>query len=297
MGDFDLTFIEAVDAGAGAPGGVVITASSTINTKGAYTELFSNTSGDTVFIQLDLIPTSTNITNALLDIATGAAASEVNFIENIKTYSDSGNNLQSIPMTLDLIVPVASGARLSARMQAAVSSDTLELVVKLFSSTFTFDSFSSTTWGADTSNSRGTFIPDPGGTVNTFGAFTEIISSTPEDTTHLIICFGNNGNLAFGVDFDWTYQIATGAAASEVVALPSIFIRSSSAEIITPFAIVVPFLSSTGTRLSVNCKCNGNQATDRLLDLVVIGLNSSVTAAGGGGGGIAQIVGQGGIVG
>jgi len=294
MGDFDLTFIETADDKANTRG-VVVTANSTVNTKGA-SELIASTSGASVVLRLTIIPEIANISNILIDIATGAAASEVDIIENIKYYADLGA-AGDVLSTIDVYVPMPSGTRVSARCQAAVSSDTIELIATIYSGTFTYDGFTSDTFGADTSNSRGTIVPDPGGTADTLGAWTEIVGSSPNDITQLLLSFGNNGNLGFGANFDWIYEIGTGAASSEVVVHSGTFVGASASEQLFNVLEIIFAVIPSGTRIAIRCQCNNTNAVDRLLDVIAIGFNSSVTASGGGGGGIAQIVGQGGIVG
>ena len=280
-GDFDLTYLEDSSV-SGTSKGTVITASSTINTKGSYTTLIASTSGASVVLRLTLNPDTTNVTECLIDIATGAAASEVNIMENIKYYADTGAN-QDVPSNIYITVDIPSGTRISARMQAAVSSDTFEIIATTYSGSFTVNDFSATTWGANTANSRGSLVPDPGGSTNTLGAYTEIVASTADDITELMLSFGPNGNTAMA-SAHWIYQIATGAASSEVTIHEGIAIGTTSTELVWPVVIVVPVVAPAGTRLAIRCQCTIATADDRLLDVVAIGLNSTVTAAEGAGG-------------
>lgn len=296
MGDFDLTYIETAE-NAAATEGITITANSTINTKGAYTELIASTASSAVMMRLTVHTDTTNVSNMLIDISTGAASSEVVLIPDIMLYADSGANQQNPPTTAEILVPITSGTRIAARVQAAVSSDVCYITMSLFSSTFTIDSFAATAFGVDTSNSSGSLVPDPGGTANTLGAYTEVSSSLPHDITHMLVSWGNNGNLVFGNDFMWMYQLSTGAASSEVVKQAGMQVVGSAAETLAPTFALVPFIASSGTRVAVRCQCSATNATDRLLDMSFIGLNSAATVPGGGGGGIAHIVGEGGIVG
>lgn len=292
MGDFDLAYIED-SSNAGTSQGTVITAGAA-NTKGSYTELIASTASNALMLRVSVQATSTNTTEALIDIATGAAASEVDVISNAKYYFDTGT-AAVISYDYDYYIPITSGTRISVRMQAAVASDTVKVTVSLWSGTFTYDDTQLVTYGADTANSRGSIIPDPGATENTLGAWTEITASSTQDLTELLMCTGLNGNLVQD-NIMWIYQIGTGAAASEVVVVGGITVEASVAELLTPSIRKLPVVIPSGTRISVRCQNSDNDATDRLLDLSFIGINASATAAGGGGG-IAHIVGQGGIVG
>jgi len=296
MGDFDLTYVDdSMDKATSA--GIVLNPGGTINTKPAtYTELIASTAGDAVMMQVAIASDSnvSSTTQALIDIAVGAASSEVNILDNIKYYSDD-SQLANLYMFY-IYIPIASGSRISARMQASTTTALAVISVTLFSSNFTVSS-SVTTYGADTSTSRGSLIPDPGGTANTLPAtWTEITSSLSHDINYIILCFGNNNN-GGSANAEFLYQLGTGAASSEVVAVDGIIVRSSSAEHIGPVFLVVPIVASSGTRIAIRCQSNSTNSLDRLLDIVAIAVESDITAAGGGGGGIAQIVGSGGIVG
>lgn len=297
MGSFDLAYIEDSSVSA-TSAGVVLTANSTPNTKAtAYTTLIASTASTAVMMRLTINSESANVTEALIDIATGAISSEVNLIPNIKWYADNSDVEQGMNH-IDIYVPITSGTRLSARIQAAIGSDTINVSVTLYSSDFTVDTSAFTTFGANTVNSRGSLIPDPGGSADTLPAtWTEISSSLPHNIHYLLLSFGANGNTAMGNNVNWTYQLASGASSSEVVEHGGILVGASASEQVGAVLVMVPLLLSSGTRLSIRCQCNNTNAADRLLDVVAIGIQSDITAAGGGAGGIAHIVGEGGIVG
>jgi len=191
MGDFDLTFIED-SSDASTSEGITITAGSA-NVKSGYTELIASTSSNALMLRVSVQGTSANRTEALIDIATGAAASEVDLISNIKYYYDSGT-AGVLNFDYDFFIPITSGTRISTRIQAAIGSDTVKITVTLYSGTFTYDDTQLVTYGANTANSRGSIIPDPGGTTDTLGAFTEITASSTQDLTELLMCVGLNAN-------------------------------------------------------------------------------------------------------
>ena len=86
MADFDLSFIEDSSESA-TSAGTVITAGAA-NTKGSYVELIASTASDCKMLKLTIIGLGVNITEALIDIATGSVASEVDVISNQKYYCD-----------------------------------------------------------------------------------------------------------------------------------------------------------------------------------------------------------------
>lgn len=108
--------------------GTTITAHASINTKGSYTELFSATTYDSYGFWLATNNSSANATDTsmLLDIAIGAAASEVVIFPNyLCGYRTGIGGMIFVP----LFIP--KGSRVSARIQALISADDINVVMHL----------------------------------------------------------------------------------------------------------------------------------------------------------------------
>ncbi len=107
--------------------GTVITASGSTNTKGSYSQLIASTAKDYAAICLSFDGDLDNLGNSscLLDVAIGAAASEVVIIPNISILTNS--NIVYPANTPWFFIPVPSGTRLSARMQSSVSAEVVGL--------------------------------------------------------------------------------------------------------------------------------------------------------------------------
>lgn len=111
-----------------------ITASSTAHTKGSWTQIVASTSAETALIALTVTDAQINAgeCSVLLDLATGAAGSETAIMENAAvggaTIPSFGTARGSSGIVLPLPVRVASGSRLSVRIQSNVASRTCRVV-------------------------------------------------------------------------------------------------------------------------------------------------------------------------
>lgn len=109
--------------------GTLVTASSTIHTKGTYAQLISSTTYDWHGFWLDASSTASSgaATDVLLDIAIGAASSEQIILPDLMVgwaqAVQSGGRGWFIP----LFIP--RGTRISARAQALISSDTVRILI------------------------------------------------------------------------------------------------------------------------------------------------------------------------
>jgi hypothetical protein len=104
-----------------------VTASSTTHTKGAWTEIIASTSVDCSLLCIAIAGVNINNTNtaSLLDIGTGASGSETAIISNVAVGGAAGSDFTT-PIAIAFEVPfkIASGTRISARMQSLVASRT-----------------------------------------------------------------------------------------------------------------------------------------------------------------------------
>lgn len=102
--------------------GIDVDPGGTANTKGAYSELIASTSIDYDYFVLCLgLSNNNNMTNGrfLIDIATGAASSEVVLIENIPYSQDSSEN--GSPPFIPFWEPIPSGTRIAVRAQCDIT--------------------------------------------------------------------------------------------------------------------------------------------------------------------------------
>lgn len=242
--------------------GTTIT-SGAANTKGSYTELAASSAFacNGVYIEV-LASTLSTGRRFLLDIATGAAASESVVIPNIIVEGGLGTSSLQGGVTIYFPLAIASGTRISARCQDSTGSGTIIMAITLIAAGDTPGCAAFTANGANTGTSAGASI-DPGGTVDTKGAYTELVASTAAVSQYAVLVIHGAANSA-PAGYQWAIDIATGAAASEVVLAPDLRngTSTSGGKIARSFSF--PTYIAASTRIAVRASCNGNDATDRL---------------------------------
>lgn len=263
--------ITTVGEATGDSSGVTLTANATQNVKGSYAEIVASTPFDSCALYVILARPSANL-DYLIDIAIGAGGSEKIIVENLLISGKIDDT------TMDLLIPfnLPAGTRLSARCQCGPSagSGTIDIAVSLFGRAILQSHGLSccTTYGAATGSSGATGI-DPGGTANTKGSYAEIEDATAKPIRQLIVQVGDRANNIM-TTATWLLDIAIGAAGSEVVLIPDLLLVASTGNdtilpgVLGPFPVWVP----AGSRLAARAQCSINDATDRLIDVGIIGV-------------------------
>ena len=205
----------------------------------------------------------------LYDIGVGASGSEQVLIANI-LYT--GRQHTGHAMFFPIFVP--AGTRLSTRIQNFSGGNYTGIYIQivLLSQPLLGSSPLSvcTTYGANASTTRGVSI-DPGAAANTKGAWTEIVASSNR-LRYLGIAFGLQAN-TIRADGGRLFDIGIGAASSEQVIIPDIFIAEGGiADLDPPHNLWFPVDIPAGTRISVRQQSTITDATDRLLDIVLYGM-------------------------
>jgi hypothetical protein len=202
---FEDTSPNIINSGSASP-----TGSATINTKGSWSQIISSSSGNTsfIFISVNNVGNAATNTATLLDIGTGASGSETVIIGDVAVGASSsagaGNsNVFGIPFK------IASGTRISARIQSVVASKTSTI------SAFVMDlggydtaPTSADVIGADTANSKG--ISFSGAS----GSWTEAIASTSRSYRAVCCILSSHNSDIAGITISW--DVGIGASGSEV---------------------------------------------------------------------------------
>jgi hypothetical protein len=147
--------------------GALVTAHATIHTKGSYAELIASTTHDAVgfWLLAHATQVTATATPLLLDIAIGAAASEVVIVPDLQAgwkWSMASSVLSSVYLP----VRIPKGSRIAARCQALITADTVRVIVALDEgpANGAFPGFAGCdVYGLDAANSRGT-LHTPGAT-------------------------------------------------------------------------------------------------------------------------------------
>lgn len=239
------------------------------NTKSSYVQLIASTAFDSYWMNLSWYGDPNNA-HFLFDIAVGAAASEQDIVENI-IHSGRGAHMSG---QISFPLYVASGSRLSARAQSIDGSEDIDIQARIFGKPF--DSAAPlgrmTTYGAVTADSGGTQV-DPGASGNTKGSYSQIDAAIANSIKMMFIGIGNQGNDARG-SIDSLLDIAVGAGGSEQDILDNMIIPQSAVtdvylSILGPFPVNIP----AGSRLAARAQSNSTDASDRLFDVVIYGLD------------------------
>jgi hypothetical protein len=227
----------------------VATTGGAANTKGNYAELIASTAGAATMAKVTI--NSTNQTgiqvNLLVDIATGAAASETVIIPNIVAGSHAEfAALGSHGPEFWFPVDIPAGTRVSARCQDSVGADTANVHVALYGGGLAGGGID--TMGVTTATSLGTTVT---GGNNAYGTWTEIEDSTTAAYKTVIPSLATAEATWLGSTC--LIQVGTGAALSET-ALQTFECTLTTAEAIRS-GVFQPIVSYTaiplGTRVAV----------------------------------------------
>jgi hypothetical protein len=188
-----------------------VTASATSHTKGAWAQLIASTSDESslLFLRVDNVGVAATETSMLLDVAVGASGSEVAIASDIAIGGASLGSLIAAGVILPLPVRIASGSRISARVQSLISSDncTIRFSILKFSARQMLPT-AVDVLGADTATSRGTAFSGAS------GSWTQVTASTAQRYRAMWLvpsAIGTNMT-----DATTTLEIGFGAAGSEV---------------------------------------------------------------------------------
>jgi len=239
-----------------------ITSSASTNTKGSYAEIVASTGFACNSLYVAVPTTAPDNQYYLLDIATGAAAAETVVIQDmilngLNNTSADGGSLTFYPLA------IAASTRISGRCQCSVASQTLGVAVTLVAAGDTPGCASFVANGAATGTSQGTTI-DPGAVADTKGAYSVLTASLAAVAQYMTLMFTPNAN-SVPNNFIWAVDLATGAAASEVILIPDMRIRAATTTPtkLTGYLYHFPTYIAASTRLAMRASCSGTDTTDR----------------------------------
>lgn len=280
--------VTVIGADTAVSGGTELTNPVSTNTKSDWTQISASTAAAANALIVEVIGFSA-AGDVLLDIGTGAGGAESVLVENLHFRSDNG---LTKAFYFYLPVSIAAGTRVAARYQATATTVDVWFIMHLCNdaNNILLTGCTPVTYGAATTDSGGTGV-DPGASTNTKGGYAEISAATSADIDWLTVFVGSRNNAAPATT-SWLVDIATGAALSESVVIPNIYFHTHASNdvidyhAIGPFPVTIP----SGTRLSARAQCSTNDATDRLIDVLLIGWDGA--AASGGGGGFSAFIGR-----
>lgn len=248
--------------------GLPLTSPGAINTKSAWTQLYSSVPFATQGVLLNIRGADFG-TRYLVDIGIGGAGSERVIIPDLFLWSN--NSTPGMGIYIPIRIP--AGSRVSARvaMNTLAGSATVGVQLLLVGEDLQWDRVPriprATAFGVDAANSRGVTLTSGAGTGDE-GAWFELTSATPHPVHWLAIQFGCDSK---GVGFGGAYDIAVGGSGSEKIILPDLAygVVAPAGDFVNPPAIALPVFIPAGSRLAVRLEASQAAST---LDIVVLGV-------------------------
>lgn len=237
------------------------------NNKGVWKEFVASTAFDSDGIGISY-GGGTEDKQIILDIGVGASSSEQVIVPDI--HWAQGDRAILGYVVIPIFIP--AGTRLAGRCQVSSAGGSIRVGIVLTRGGFPPSSPLAvvTNYGADAGDSGGEVI-DPGGSANTKGSWVEMVASC-EETRLLHMFIGQRANITTAVAH-FLFDIGVGGAGSEKVIVENCHYRSGLDENIGP-ASRGPLLVSipAGSRISVRAQSDITDATDRLMDIVLLGV-------------------------
>lgn len=247
---------------------VTVTASATTHTVGSWTQIIADTATTETAGLLMFFANSTTAaatdTGMLLDIGTGAAASEVVRVQSL-AISQQAVCHTAIP------IRIPGSTRVAARIQSSVTSRTLSGGFALFATPFADRlPLALDVMGTNTATSVGTAMSGASGT------WVEITASTANDYQALVLV-PSLSDTNSGGNVNVRYELGIGASGSEVAVASAQFLYTTTPAVgATNTASIAPGLGGVyggfvpaGTRVSVRHNIAANPGR---LDACVIGV-------------------------
>jgi len=265
---------ETIGAVTSDSGGTPVTSGSSINTfASTYDQLVASTSNDWdgFFVQIGDSSMGQGGHHSLVEIATGAASSEV----TVGTVLVEHNNADQNPnQALYFPFAIASGTRISARMSSSLASTPIDVTVmgvgtsqaKIFSAGSNYEALGEL---PASTTQKGTTI-DAGTTINTKGVWVEFDASTANAVNFICLTLGSS-DIAHSGTHGYLIDIGTGVADSEVVIIDNLPLQrgADSDEFLPkqfgPLAVDI----ASGTRIAVRVQSSTNTASDRAFQVVL----------------------------
>lgn len=262
-------------------GGVNVVSNASANTKGTYTQAIASTAADGDGLRLSIYQTTASARLYLLDVALGAAASEVVLVPNIHF------RFNSTSYWTQLFIPchIPSGSRVSLRCQDATGGGSCKVAGYVVPSSANPESGFTSSASiinplANTTNSSGAVSIDAGGTINTFSGTAGNIcnADAPIAATHIML--GTRDSTAALVDFLVRVKV------NGTVVTPEFYHRANNgqgASIWHPHVKLDTPIAVNDT-VTAEVSCSGNTGGSRELVTIVTLLDLPTPSGGGGAG-------------
>lgn len=209
----------------------------------------------------------------LFDVGIGPALSEQAIVSNILFGDTIASAVFSTTVSLYAPIGIPANSRIACRYQGNGTTHVVRAAAMLLKHGLTLSNpiTSSTTYGADTTDSGGTQL-DAGATSNAKGAWTVLSSSVSKSIRAVII--GNRYPAATSSTVNMFLELGTGSSGNESTVMSHYIIRHhDSFRTAMPStylcAYPIPVNIPAGSRLVGRLQCNNNGAGQRVQDITV----------------------------
>lgn len=252
--------VSAANSSRAAPGPIL--ASATPHTFGAWLEIDASLSADSDGIFVFLVNNfgvGATDTSGVLQIGLGTAGAEVPWVSQLVGYSVAG-------ATLWFPGRIPAGSRVAARLQSIVASKNLGTTMWSFLPAKSATSLGApVSYGVNLATSMGVLLTAPG-SLNTKGAWTQIVASTSTDLAALTFGVQGAGSTSMA-GASTLVDIGVGPASSEVVVIGDVHVQGGTGEsydVRSPVAFEVDI--PAGSRISARyARANVANAIDLAL--------------------------------
>lgn len=224
--------------------GVTVTANSSANTKGAWTELIASTSanGSYLFFRVSVIGSTGVNTATLIDFATGASGSESVIAQNIAVGSAFN------PLHFGIPFKVPTGTRISARIQSVVTGGKTASVECILINAGDYDNSPTTVdiIGGNTVNSQGISFSGSSGT------WTQAIASTSRAYKAVCLVLSSHSSDTAQIT-QQLYSVGIGLSGNEIEIgnVRHNYGNGETSQSQTPFLFLFGYDIPLGSRLAV----------------------------------------------
>ena len=209
-------------------------------------------------------PLGSGTANFLFDVGIGAAGSEKIILNNYP--HNRYNGARGLTQSIFVPVKIPAGTRVAVRAQnSEASAQPWDCTIEWVPYSPYLPSYSRCdVYGAIEANTAATDI-DPGATANAKGAWAQLTASSSYDARAIAVAFSSSRNSVRSI-CHWFVDIGIGAAGSEVVLLPDLFVGShTTSDAVLGSSMTLPINVPAGTRFAARAQCGINDATDRLM--------------------------------
>ena len=242
-----------------------VTGSATADVKGSYVDIGAVT--EFTYELVTIIFFSNVAVNFVFDLAINVGGNRFDIATDLHLECLKIN--QRASYVLPLHVP--AGSQMSVRCAASVGSSIMRVnIIGHSSGLFGAPGYSRCLALYVPNLSRGIDC-DPGASAHTKSR-TEITASTPERVAAMMVTIGSGGDIARS-ETRWLLDVEAGAAGSEQVILPNMYLGCGATNDVPNQTVFGPFPCDVpkSTRLAVNPQCQITTAGDRTLDICLHG--------------------------